>query len=82
MIVDRYKRWLLLSWILVFRNVCQPLRKKFPDLMSLQLAGILKPQERLILEDKKYNTTGRPLVVIDCEYIVTPFYYVVSYKNG
>ena len=50
--------------------------------MSLQLAGILKPQERLILEDKKYNTTGRPLVVIDCEYFVTPFYYVVSCKNG
>ncbi|XP_032779506.2 bestrophin-4 [Daphnia magna] len=66
-IVFQYARWAVLSWILALRSVCKPLRKKYPDMISLQRKGLLRPFERLILERAETDgeLTPRPLIVID-----------------
>jgi hypothetical protein len=40
-IIQQYSRWILLSWTFTFRLICQPLKKLYPDLQSLQNAGKL-----------------------------------------
>nr|CAH0106159.1 unnamed protein product [Daphnia galeata] len=67
MIIEQFVRWQLLSWILSFRLVCRPLKKTYPDLFSLEAAGLLTKEERNALEDheKSDPSTPRPLVVID-----------------
>ncbi|XP_046635959.1 bestrophin-4-like [Daphnia pulicaria] len=66
-VVRLYARWVVLSWILAFRSVSGPLREKYPDMISLQIKGILQPHERLILEraETEGDLTPRPLIVID-----------------
>ncbi|EFX72120.1 hypothetical protein DAPPUDRAFT_326518 [Daphnia pulex] len=66
-VVRLYARWVVLSWILAFRSVSTPLREKYPDMISLQIKGILQPHERLILEraETEGDLTPRPLIVID-----------------
>lgn len=39
LIIEQFIRWQLLTWVLTFRLVCRPLRKMYPDLFSLQIAG-------------------------------------------
>jgi hypothetical protein len=39
--IQQYSRWILLSWTFTFRLICQPLKKLYPDLQSLQNAGKL-----------------------------------------
>ena len=67
--VDLYIRYVLLLWLLTFRIVCQPLRKRYPNLMAIQNAGFLSEQERIILEMHKKQPGGTsktcPLVVYD-----------------
>ncbi|XP_032778205.2 bestrophin-4 isoform X2 [Daphnia magna] len=41
-IIEKYSRWQVLTWVLTFRLVCKPLRTIYPDLMSLQNAGEMK----------------------------------------
>ncbi|XP_046445908.1 bestrophin homolog 13-like isoform X2 [Daphnia pulex] len=67
-IVEQFARWTVISWILTFRLVSKPLRDIYPDMFSLQTAGILRDKERLILERADAdddNSTPRPLVAID-----------------
>ncbi|XP_046635190.1 bestrophin-4-like [Daphnia pulicaria] len=66
-IVEQFARWTVLAWILTFRVVCKPLRKMFPDMISLQVAGIIREKERCILErvETEGNKTPRALIVID-----------------
>ncbi|XP_057370273.1 bestrophin-2-like isoform X2 [Daphnia carinata] len=66
-VVERFARWTVLAWILTFRTVSKPLRTMFPDILSLQLAGIIKEKERLLLErvETERNKTPRALMVID-----------------
>lgn len=66
-IVEQFARWTVLAWILTFRVVCKPLRTMFPDMISLQVAGIIREKERVILErvETEGNKTPRALVVID-----------------
>ncbi|XP_046447376.1 bestrophin-1-like [Daphnia pulex] len=67
-IVEHYARWVVLSWVLTYRIVCKPLRDLFPDMTSLQRAGIIQNSaERMILEKMEIegDPTPRPLVVID-----------------
>ncbi|KZS08605.1 Uncharacterized protein APZ42_027263 [Daphnia magna] len=66
-IVEQFARWTVIAWILTFRVVCKPLRTMFPNMISLQVAGIIREKERLILErvETEHNTTPRALVVID-----------------
>nr|CAH0107629.1 unnamed protein product [Daphnia galeata] len=66
-IVEQFARWTVLAWILTFRVVCKPLRSLFPDMISLQVAGIIREKERCILErvETEHNKTPRALVVID-----------------
>ena len=66
--VDRYIRYILLMWLLTFRIVCEPLRRRYPDLMTIQRAGFLRDHERLLLEKHKQQPGGKrtlPLVVYD-----------------
>jgi len=42
-------RYILLAWMLGMRNTCQPLRNKFPDLESIEEAGLLLKHEKEIL---------------------------------
>lgn len=39
-IVQQYARWVLLGWALTFRLICKPLKRVFPDLLSLENAGM------------------------------------------
>ncbi|XP_032779514.2 bestrophin-4 isoform X2 [Daphnia magna] len=67
-IVEQFARWTVIAWILTFRLVSKPLRDLYPDMFSLQTAGILRDKERLILERVEAdaeNSTPRPLVAID-----------------
>nr|CAH0107627.1 unnamed protein product [Daphnia galeata] len=67
-LVEHYARWSVLSWVLTYRIVCKPLRDLFPDMMSLQRAGIIQNNaERTILEkmDTEGDTTPRSLIVVD-----------------
>ena len=65
--VQQYSRWILLSWTLTYRLICKPLRKLYPDLITLQNAALIQPHERLALEE--YERRGQreqlPLVVLD-----------------
>jgi hypothetical protein len=67
--VDLYIRYVLLLWLLTFRIVCQPLRKRYPNLMAIQNAGFLSENERILLEMHKKQPGGTsktcPLVVYD-----------------
>lgn len=67
--VDLYIRYVLLMWLLTFRIVCKPLRKRYPSLMSIQAAGFLRDHERHLLEKHKEQPGGSsktfPLVVYD-----------------
>lgn len=95
-IVDQYARWIVLMWILTFRTVCKPLREEFPDLESIQHAGmytttlclnhlfcpffnfllvalstyqikgLLREQEKRVLERNKGYNVPRPLIVLEC----------------
>lgn len=56
--VDVYIRYVLLMWLLTFRIVCQPLRRRYPNLMAIQNAGLLCENERLLLEKHKGQTGG------------------------
>ncbi|XP_046447356.1 bestrophin-2-like isoform X1 [Daphnia pulex] len=71
-IVEQFARWAVLAWILTFRVVCKPLRKMFPDMISLQMAGIIKEKERIILErvETERNKTPRALMVIDWMFLL------------
>lgn len=67
--VELYIRYVLLMWLLTFRIVCKPLRKRYPNLLSIQMAGFLRDHERILLERHK-NLPGAgsktsPLVVYD-----------------
>lgn len=66
-VVEQFARWTVLAWILTFRVVSKPLRTMFPDIISLQVAGIIKEKERLLLErvETERNKTPRALMVID-----------------
>nr|CAH0107630.1 unnamed protein product [Daphnia galeata] len=59
-IVEQFARWAVLAWILTFRVL-------FPDMISLQVAGIISEKERLLLErvEIEHNKTPRALMVID-----------------
>ncbi|KAK4016896.1 bestrophin-3 isoform X1 [Daphnia magna] len=48
--IQQYSRWILLSWTFTFRLICQPLKKLYPDLQSLQNAGLMLEHERIHLE--------------------------------
>lgn len=64
-IIDEYSRYVLLNWVLIFRIVCKPLRKRYPTMMSLQTSGFLSLKERIYLEDIE-DRDGRdtlPLIV-------------------
>lgn len=66
--VDCYIRYVLLMWLLTFRIVCKPLRRRYPNLMSIQNAGFLRENERLLLEKHKEQPGGKKtssLVVYD-----------------
>nr|CAH0106158.1 unnamed protein product [Daphnia galeata] len=67
LIIEQYARWQILSWVLTFRLVSKPLSKIYPDLASLQSAGLLTQEERDILEKPEFTNpnTPRPLAVID-----------------
>ncbi|XP_046446045.1 bestrophin-2-like isoform X2 [Daphnia pulex] len=67
MIIEQYARWQILSWVFTFRLVCKPLSKIYPDLASLQTAGLLTQEEKEIMENPELTNpnTPRPLVVID-----------------
>jgi len=54
-LVMQYSRWLLVSWVLAFRMICTPLKNQYPDLISLQSAGLLLDHERVILEEEEIN---------------------------
>ncbi|XP_032778206.2 bestrophin-4 isoform X3 [Daphnia magna] len=66
-IIEKYSRWQVLTWVLTFRLVCKPLRTIYPDLMSLQNAGLLTQEEREVMENPELtsNTTPHPLIVVD-----------------
>ncbi|XP_057370446.1 bestrophin-4-like isoform X2 [Daphnia carinata] len=66
-IIEKYARWQVLTWVLTFRLVCKPLRAIYPDLMSLQNAGLLTHEERKVMENPELtsNTTPHPLIVVD-----------------
>ena len=51
--IQQYSRWILLSWTFTFRLICQPLKKLYPDLQSLQNAG----KENLLYIFKEYAET-------------------------
>lgn len=40
-IVEQFARWAVTAWILTFRLVSKPLHNMFPDMISLQRAGII-----------------------------------------
>ena len=65
--VQQYSRWILLSWTLAYRIICKPLRKLYPDLVSLQNSALILPHERQVLEE--YERRGQseqlPLVILD-----------------
>lgn len=67
--VDRYARYVLLIWLLTFRNVSKSLRNKYPNLLAIQKSGFLMESERRILEwHKTTNPSGRitlALIVFD-----------------
>ena len=65
--VQQYSRWILLSWTLTYRLICKPLRKLYPDLITLQNAALIQPHERLVLEEYERRGQGEqlPLVVLD-----------------
>nr|CAH0107626.1 unnamed protein product [Daphnia galeata] len=67
-IIEQFARWAVLSWVLTYRIVCKPLRDSFPDMVSLQRAGLIREKERYLLdrvEPVAANTTPRPLLPID-----------------
>lgn len=41
LIIEQYARWKILSWVFTFHQICEPLRRTFPDLISMQAAGNL-----------------------------------------
>ena len=65
--VKEYSRWILLSWTLAYRLICKPLRKLYPDLITLQNSALIQPHERLVLEEYERRGQGEqlPLVVLD-----------------
>lgn len=66
--VDQYSRYVLLLWLLIFRTVCVPLRRKYPNLTAIQNAGFLREQERKQLEKHAAVMNSEktlPLVVYD-----------------
>lgn len=46
-----YSRYVLLMWLMTFRTVSAPLRRKYPTLLSMQKADLLLEHERLKLEE-------------------------------
>ncbi|XP_046635228.1 bestrophin-4-like [Daphnia pulicaria] len=67
-LVEQFARWAVLSWVLTYRIVSKPLRDLFPDMVSLQRAGLIRENERYLLdrvEPIAANTTPRPLLPID-----------------
>lgn len=65
--IATFARWQLLSWVLMFRVVCKPLRRIFPDLVSLQRAGLVLPAEKVLLEQEEASGNDAPksLIVIE-----------------
>ena len=39
-IIEQFARWTVLAWLLTFRTVSKPLRAMYPDMISLQRAGM------------------------------------------
>lgn len=69
-LIAKYARWQVLSWILTFRTICQPLRQIYPDMVALEKSGLLLPEEKAALdqEEAKERDTPRPLIVTECKY--------------
>lgn len=67
--LEQYARYVLLLWLLTFRNVSKALRHKYPSLLAIQKSGFLTETERQVLElQKTKNPSGRvnlPLIVFD-----------------
>jgi hypothetical protein len=70
-IVQQYARWVLLGWALTFRLICKPLKRVFPDLLSLENAGLLQSHERLQLELEP--ASNQPLVVLQWKLTLLKF---------
>ncbi|XP_046445783.1 bestrophin-4-like isoform X1 [Daphnia pulex] len=66
-IIDQFVRWQLLALIFSFCLVSHPIRKIYPNLSSLQTAGLLTQDERQIIEDSLLTNknTSCDLIVID-----------------
>lgn len=68
-IIDQYIRYVLLFWLLDMRIVCEPLRRKFPNLLAIQIkTGLLFDNERKKLEEHERQRGGKrtaPLIVND-----------------
>ena len=64
-IIDEYSRYVLLNWVLIFRMVCKPLRRRYPTMMSLQTEGFLSARERIHLEviEERGERNTLPLIV-------------------
>ena len=67
--LNQYIRYVLLFWLLDLSIVCEPLRRKYPNLLAVQTKlGLLRKDERWILEKHKMTPGGKktvPLVVFD-----------------
>lgn len=65
LIIDEYSRYVLLNWVLIFRMICKPLRKRYPTMMSLQASGFLSAKERVYLEgiEDRGERNTLPLIV-------------------
>ena len=70
--IATFARWQLLSWVLMFRVICKPLRRIFPDMISLQRAGLLLPEEKVLLDQEEAagNDAPRSLIVVECKYLL------------
>lgn len=68
-IIDQYIRYVLLFWLLNLRIVCEPLRRRYPSVLSIQRkTGLILDNERLRLEEHEKQRGGKrtiPLVVND-----------------
>lgn len=67
--IDHYIRYVLLFWLLNLRLICEPLRKRYPTLRSIQRkTGLIFDNERIRLEEHEKQREGKrtvPLVVFD-----------------
>merc|ERR1712071_34953 len=71
-IIDEYSRYVLLDWLLIFRMVCKPLRKRYPTMMSLEACGFLSRSERIQLEriEERGDVAKRTLPLVVSNWLV------------